>query len=187
MISSVENTSASQEGLRESHASQCGSQSVLPWFCLRTKPGQEPVAFSELRNQHFPVFYPLKAGAKGIEGLFPGYLFSQPHEDGTWAPMRHTRGVASIMMSSSSRPSVLPPGAMDAIRARLSDDGIMWPEPSRQIGEGARFRVADDHQFGGLIAACSRTAHDRVYALIEILGRRMEVGFERNHVQAVED
>lgn len=163
----------------------CGSYAELPWFCLKSKPGQEPIAVSELRNQDFPAFLPLKAGSKGIESLFPGYLFAQPLDDGTWAPMRYTRGVASILMSAPSRPSTLPTGAMEAICRRLSEDGIMWPEPSRQPGEGTRFKVVDTASpFAGFIASCSRASHDRVYGLLEILGRKMEVGFHRSQVDA---
>ena len=163
----------------------CGSREGAPWFCLKAKPSQEPIAISELRNQDFPAFLPLKAGAKGIESLFPGYLFSQPLENGHWAPMRYTRGVADILMSGPSRPAVVPAGAMLELFRRLSDDGILWPEPSRQVNEGTRFQV-EEGPFAGFIASCTRASHDRVYALLTVMGRATEVPFPRNTVKAVQ-
>ena len=161
----------------------CGSYFDRPWFCLKAKPQQEPIAISELRNQDFPAFLPLKAGAKGIESLFPGYLFAQPLENGHWAPMRFTRGVADILMSAPSKPSRVPPEAMTALFDRLSDDGILWPEPSRQVNEGQRFQI-EDGPFAGFIASCTRASHDRVYALLTVMGRATEVHFPRSAVKA---
>ena len=163
----------------------CGSNGSRPWFCLKTKPQQEAIAFSELRNQDFPAFLPLKADAKGFGPLFPSYIFAQPLENGHWAPMRYTRGVADILMSGPSRPAVVPAGAMLELFRRLSDDGILWPEPSRQVNEGTRFQV-EDGPFAGFIASCTRASHDRVYALLTVMGRATEVPFPRNTVKAVQ-
>lgn len=163
----------------------CGSYADRPWFCLRSKPRQEPIAVSELRNQGFPALFPLRASGKGIEGLFPGYLFAQPLDDGFWSPMRHTRGVADILMNGLT-PARVPAQAMEAIRARLSEDNILWPEPSRQVGEGVRFQVDTDHPFAGLIASCTKSSQDRVFALLTIMGRQKEVSFPRNAVYSME-
>jgi transcriptional antiterminator RfaH len=163
-----------------------GSYADRPWFCLKAKPRQEPSAVSELRNQAFPAFWPLKAGGNGVEGLFPGYLFAQPLDDGSWAPMRNTRGVASLIMASQSRPSSLPHGAMEELCNRLSDDGIMWPAPTISAEPGRQLRVIDsDSPFAGFIAECSRTGRDRVFALMQILGTKQEVDFHRSQVEAV--
>lgn len=164
----------------------CGSRADAPWFCLRSKPAQEPIAISELRNQGFPAFFPLRATGRGIEGLFPGYLFAQTLPEGVWAPMRYTRGVADILMSGPSRPSPVPAAAMSLLFRRLSADGVLWPEPSRQIEEGTRFRVDPDHPFAGFVTACTRTAQDRVFALLNVMGREKEVSFPRNVVQSME-
>jgi transcriptional antiterminator RfaH len=162
-----------------------GSYANRPWFCLKAKPRQEPIAVSELRNQDFPAFWPIKAGGNGVEGLFPGYLFAQPLDDGSWAPMRYTRGVASLIMSAPSRPSYLPSGAMEELCARLSDDGIMWPAPTINAEAGGQLRVIDsDSPFAGFVAQCSRTARDRVFALMQIMGTKQEIDFHRSQVEA---
>lgn len=163
----------------------CGSHADRPWFCLRSKPRQEPIAVSELRNQDFAAFFPLKASGNGIEGLFPGYLFAQPLEDGRWAPMRSTRGVSDLLMSAPSRPSVVPTGAMKTIFDSVDDAGIMWPLPTRSVTEGAAFRVIDG-PFADFMASCSRRSGDRIFGLLTILGSKTEVGFARNQVELVQ-
>jgi len=159
------------------------SYSDRPWFCLLGRPKQEPIAIAELRNQGFPAFFPLRATGNGIEGLFPGYLFAQPLENGFWAPMKNTRGVAALLMSAPSSPSRVPPPAMDIIHAMVDGTGVMWPEPSRAITEGGRFKVVAG-PFAGFAAACTRKTQDRVFGLLEILGRKQEVPFNRGEVEA---
>ena len=164
----------------------CGSHADRPWFCLRSRPRQEPIAVSELRNQGFPAFFPLKASGNGIEGLFPGYLFSQPLENGFWAPMRSTRGVADILMSAPSKPSRVPDEAMAEVFRVVDAAGIMWPLPTRQPDQGQEFKVIDeDSPYAGFIASCTRTASDRVFGLMKILGCSIEKGFHRSQVERI--
>jgi transcriptional antiterminator RfaH len=77
------------------------------WYLVHTKPRQEKNALKELENQEYIVYLPLIDVEKIIRGarkvvsepLFARYLFIclDPEGSKSWAPIRSTKGVASLV------------------------------------------------------------------------------------------
>lgn len=163
----------------------CGRYS---WFCVYTKPRAEKSVADALRDARFPVwlprYQPIRTGRIArVEPLFPRYLFAQPRDTGEWVPALYTRGVASILRTPMGQPKAVPAAVIFNLRARADPDGVIRPPAPRTLSAGDRARVAG----GALIdyaGICTRSARDRVWLLLNIMGRPTEVGFPRQQVEA---
>ena len=156
------------------------------WYAVLTKPRREGVAEENLRNQGFHVYLPRLAterrrGGKWIralEPLFPRYLFLAAGRSQTFAPVRSTLGVAS-MVSFGGQPAVVPPSVIDALKGReVPDTGACGASAPFEPGDPVEFRAGP---FAGLEGVFSLEAGEaRVYVLLEFLGKLNKVKVERD-------
>lgn len=165
----------------------CGSRDTSPWYCIVTNPREETRALQHLRNQEFAAYLPLwvpPGRDTRIEPLFPGYLFAQPDTDGCWRTMRSTRGVAAVLLSSDGWPQTVPPQVITALLAQCAPNLVIYPpEPDQlQVNHIARVTHGPMAAFTGI---CTRATPDRVWLLLEVMRRPIEVGFAREAVEAV--
>lgn len=159
-----------------------------PWYCVWTKPNQERMALTNLTEAGFPSFLPLHAHKWSnrqirIDPLFPRYLFAQPNDDGQWSPMLHQRGVAGLLRLQGL-PRHVPAEVIATLQAQCSDDGVIWPPDPIMLRVAQPARVTQG-PFAEFIGVCARTARDRVWLLLDLMGRQTEIGFAREAVEPV--
>lgn len=106
--------------------------------------------------------------------LFPGYLFVEfDMADGRWKNIPQQRGVRRILGSSPMRPTALPIGAVDRLRADF-DAGEFTPKPVAGIGASDRI-IVDAGIFAGHIGVCTMSRGERVKVMLKILGDEREI------------
>ncbi len=93
------------------------------WYCIKTKPQREAVAFARILEQGFDAWMPLmRIADKPLRPLFPGYLFTLVHLNQNWGPIMNTRGVARILSTPDGFPQTVPHDVIDELKSRLVDD-----------------------------------------------------------------
>jgi hypothetical protein len=154
-----------------------------PWFCVCTKPNQTRIAAAELQAAGFPTFFPVYQPRRGpATPMFGRYGFAQPNSDGQWVGMLYKRGVAAVIRNPLGVPKAVPSDTMDELFSRCLSNVVHEPEPALP-SVGSPIRIVDG-SLAGFCGIFARATHDRVYALVELLGRRMEIGFSRGQVEA---
>ena len=164
-----------------------GSRSGVPWICVYTKPQLEHQALWHLRNQGFPAYLPLHvervARVEKIVPIFPRYMFAQPLDDGSWSPMRSTRGVASVLRTPSGEARCVPQVVIDTLLAACAPNLVIYHEEV-VIKVNDALRVVSG-PFSDLVGLCKRTIKDRIWLLLEVMGRPVEVSVSRDSVELV--
>lgn len=167
----------------------CGSRSGTPWFCFIAKPGEHTRAIINLRQQGFPAWLPehevvLANRQRRIEPLFGRYGFVQfdQHAD-AWGPILHTRGVAGLLKRPTGMPAQVPQAAVDVLLSQCAPNGVIYQTADIDaIREGANCRLVSG-PMSGLIGICKRRTQERVWLLMEIMGRQTEVEVKRPAVE----
>jgi transcriptional antiterminator RfaH len=68
------------------------------WYLLKTKPRQEKIALTNLKNQNYHAYCPYATINNKIVVLFPGYLFIYLDETfDNWGPIRSTKGILNFV------------------------------------------------------------------------------------------
>jgi transcriptional antiterminator RfaH len=156
------------------------------WYAVLTKPRRETVAEENLQNQGFRVYLPRLAierrrGGKwvqAVEPLFPRYLFLAIGQSPSFAPVRSTLGVAS-MVSFGGQPAVVPHVVIDALKSREDpDSGTCDARAPFKPGDAVEFRAGPFAGLDGIFAM--ESGDDRVYVLLEFLGKLNRVRVDRN-------
>lgn len=165
----------------------CGRRSDAPWFCIWTKPSQESLADDSLRIGGFPTFFPLHLATlanrqKRIEFLFPRYGFFQPDPNDQWVRALYVKGVASILRTGSGLPRAVPDTAIDCLMAQCEPNGVIYPPPTPEIEVNSAARITAG-PFAELTGICTKTAKDRVWLLLYILGRPTEIPFAKSALE----
>jgi transcription antitermination factor NusG len=145
------------------------------WVCAYTKPFAEQWASDNARDMGFltytPVFLDERRRAKV---LFPRYIFVLI--DQTWRALKSTYGIVKLVMEGD-HPRPVPHRVIDDLRKGEGPDGFFkTPE---------RFHRGDDVLVvSGPMSTPDiplraqfeyRSAHDRCWALLEMMGGRVSV------------
>lgn len=179
-----------------STAYDCAKRSAIAfqpqWHCVYTRPKGELAANESLRRSGFDTFLPRyemvwRDRTRIVRPMFPRYTlvrFDVVHD--VWSRFiddEHGRQVGAVMISASFRPLTVPDAIVDALLAQTAADGVIYPPQPRQMRRGDLGRVAGGPlaEFQGI---CARTSKERVWLLLDILGRKSEVGFARADVAA---
>lgn len=101
------------------------------WYAINTKPHQEVVAETSLRQLGVETFCPfLKEGRmirrkfqEAMSPLFPGYLFAKFSLENGYRGILYARGVKRVVAFGPS-PAPVEEGMINGIRARL-DNGVL--------------------------------------------------------------
>ena len=171
------------------------ASSGIRWHVFHARTSYERQADLALRRLGMETYLPLMIERwhghdRHIVAVFPGYTFAKFDVNGIeWgrdAVSRQGCGdVGRFLMSPTTRmPENIADGAVDALRAQCSADGVIYPAEPRQMHRGDRGSV-----LGGPLASfagiCTRTSRDRVWLLLAVMGGQTEVGFRRDAVELV--
>ena len=159
------------------------NSSTVPtkWYCIRTKPKQEPIAANSIRElNNVEVFCPIirykKSTKRGKiwfqEALFPGYLFVKCDLNPMFKALSYSRGVACLVRFGTVYPTI-PQKEMDLLQNEIGDDEIHVIKHEFQPGE---ITNVDSGPFKGMSAVISRVmpAKERVCILLDLLGAEIE-------------
>lgn len=162
-----------------SHVASWG-ETLLSWHVIYTKPSQEDRACIEITRSGFEAFLPLEHYHRihnhrreaCTRALFPRYVFSRFDADSQpWGFLNNTRGVSEVLCSTSGKPLSLADRAIEAIRGRQDEA----PEPGIvRFTIGQRLRI-NEGILAGYEGLYQGSPRDRINALLDILGRRVEI------------
>lgn len=170
-LSTMKHADLHGSGLASSPASRCSS-----WYVVRTKPRQEFRALAQLQNQGHECFLPTIDVHKHVRGravpvsepLFSRYLFIRLDSvSSNWAPIRSTRGVAS-MLAFGTRFPTLPDEYIDALRAHP-------PAPLPAFREGDVVTIATGPLSGIEGLYCMSDGEARAVVLIEMMRQQRKL------------
>ena len=159
----------------------------MMWHCYYTKPQKEIATDQALRLQGLETYIPLESFTRAdrtrvIRPLFPRYTFAR---GAAWRiVVRNGAGeeVGQIMRNPASlKPMTVPDAVIDALLAQCGPNRVIYPPPAREMHRGDRGKVLQGPlaAFSGI---CSRTSRERVWLLLDVMGRR-EVSFARSAVE----
>ena len=150
----------------------------MHWLLAYTKPRQGALAEEHLRRQGFEVLCPQLRVQKlrrrkwtwVEEPLFPRYLFVGATDEQSWAPVRSTVGVTSLVRFGGQVASV-PEALVETLRTSAAE-----PQHHRPIyQQGQKVRIVTG-AFATLEAVFDLAeGEERATVLLELLGRQSPV------------
>ncbi|MBZ4689032.1 MAG: transcriptional antiterminator [Cereibacter sp.] len=162
------------------------------WYLAQLRPNGAPRALLNLRRQGFSTFLPQIAGTALVRNrptdrlkpLFPGYLFVQADpRQGRWTTINSTFGVARLVMLDQRGPTPVPQNIIDALMADCDAEGILRPPPALAPGDAVQLHSA---AFFGKCGTVERLSdNERVFILLECMGRAVTVNLPRQEVKRV--
>jgi len=163
------------------------------WFVVQLKPNGLNIARRNLERQSIVTFSPsvettVQRQGKFVEErkpLFAGYLFVSANQDATpWRAINSTYGVCRLVTFGHDKaPRTVPPGLMAALMARCDTEGVFRDAP--QFGLGDQVAITKG-PFASFTATVTRlSSQERVWLLLDILGRETQVVVSRAHLEAV--
>lgn len=145
------------------------------WHCAFTRANQEARAAIELTNQDFEVFLPVLDSRP----MFPRYLFVRFDRDtDNWGAIKSTRGCVDLLKNGFV-PANIPQCAMDAIMSYTPPEKTVDGQTIFTTGQPVTITTGPLAGLQGLFVA---DRNKRVFALLEICGKRVEVA--RDSIQA---
>ncbi|HUC62930.1 MAG TPA: transcription termination/antitermination NusG family protein [Alphaproteobacteria bacterium] len=161
------------------------------WYVVHTQAAAEAKARANLMLQRYETFLPCfrkrRRHARKIDTvlapLFPRYLFVHLDLDSqSWRSINGTFGVVTLV-TFDDRPSAVPEGVVESIRARCDGAGIMdLKEPGFARGQALTIEDGPMANLTGLFEKVS--SDERVVLLIEMLGRALRVAVPYDAVRA---
>lgn len=148
----------------------------------------EPQACDSLRSKGHEVMLPMREYRDAsrhmkIEPLFGRYLFATPNPDGQWIGVLSAHGVSGIIRGPNGLPRMVPGHVLAEIRDRAGDDGIIRDPPPARPKKDATYRVVEG-SFTSFLGQVTRDTPNRVWLLLSVLGRSLEIDFPLTHVEA---
>jgi transcriptional antiterminator RfaH len=149
------------------------------WAVVTTQPAAESRALAHLEWQGFTAYGPrekivrVRQGRKVSEArwLFPRYLFVWIID--RWYDLLSTIGISKLLMNGDV-PAQLPPGFVEALKARERGGLITLPKPHRfKIGQ--RVQVAGGIFDGARGLYRGMTSKLREIVVLDALGARVEL------------
>ncbi len=138
------------------------------WFCVHTRPQQEPIAATNLTNQGFTVFLPILSS----KPMFQRYLFTQfDREVDPWGLIKSTRGCVDLL-KDGYLPTRVPNQAIEAIMAFKEPEQTIPGETKFATGDHIRVASGPLQGLEGLFVADKKA---RVMCLLELCGKRIEI------------
>ena len=162
------------------------------WYLVQLKPGGFDRARRNLDRFGFETFMPMRwetrrrSGrmAESLRPLFPGYLFVllRPGES-RWRIINSTYGVARIVCLEGGRPTPVPEGLMRSLQAACNTDGVLRQREALCPGQDVRVIRGPFAGFPARIEAMPD--RERVYILLEMMGRMVGATVSPAHVEAL--
>jgi transcription elongation factor/antiterminator RfaH len=175
----------------QAQAGQSADDAALRWYVVHIQPHGEDRAVENLNRQAFTTFCPritktvrhARKTTKIRAPLFPGYLFIQldPKRD-RWRAINGTRGVVRLLAQGET-PIPVPKGIVEALRARMSDDGVVDWASSLKVGQAVRILDGPFANFVGSLEMLDGAG--RVRVLLDLMGRSVVVALPGDTVSPV--
>ena len=156
-----------------------GSGPVITWYAVYTQPNAELKAAEHLARQGYSAYLPryrryvrhARTRALVLRPLFPRYLFvGLDRLAQRRRPIRSTVGVVGLV-SSADEPVPVAAEIIDALRRQESAGAFDVVSPVQRLHAGDNIRVTQG-PFADLIGRLIGVAdHERVFVLIDLLGR----------------
>lgn len=160
------------------------------WYCGQTKSGAEELAKSNLERQGFEVYLPMtpadlrkqRATLKELEPLFKTYLFMRLSEQaGDWSSIKYTVGVRGLVRFGGY-PARVPDGLISELKEMENSRGVhVVTQFEYQPGDKVVIRSGGSFEY--CQAIFQRSAGQRVWVLMDILGRETEVKMLRREIE----
>ena len=141
------------------------------WSVAQTESSRERTAERFLKDRGFECWLPVCRENHRLVPLFPSYLFVELGDFG-WSAVDNTIGVIGLLRSGD-RPHAVPDIEMKRIR-KFERNGVVHL-PKRGIEIGDRMRVIKGTFAGHLGLYDGQMSRDRVFVLLELLGRKTRV------------
>lgn len=162
------------------------------WYAVYTKTGAESLAEGHLQRQGFKTYLPRyrreRRHARRITQvkapLFPSYLFvALDLTRDRWKSVNGTHGVR-YLVAMGDRPSAVPEGVVEAIRARENAEGLidLPSQPPFETGEVVQVTAGPLLDQTGIFQCVDD--RQRVVVLLNLLGRELSVPVRREAVSA---
>ena len=159
------------------------------WYVARTKTGGELRARLNLERQGFGTFLPreprqMKRGRQQVvvlKALFPGYIFvdldlTSPR----WGVVNNTFGIARLVTGAEGRPARMPAGSVEALMARVDDDGCL--KPPEEIEVGAEMRIVSGAFANWVAEVVAAPDPTRIRLLLDLMGQKVTVTTTRENL-----
>jgi len=153
------------------------------WYVAHTHPRAEQQAMSHLIRQGFAVYLPRfikrRRHARRVEQvaapLFPRYLFVRfDPAKARWRAIRSTVGVQDLVCHGES-PATVPDGVIDEIRAREDESGLVHLGRLMPLKPGQKVRIVAGALCEQIGLFERMDERERVFVLLDLLGRRVRV------------
>lgn len=161
------------------------------WVLVQFKPNSDAIAVRNLNRQGIEVFLPKIEQTKRVSGrfkksakaLFPGYLFAKAKlSSGDWRAINSTYGVSRIV-TTGSKPTPVPTGLVEAIKARCDGGDMVAPELNFTEGDEVRVQHGPFADWVGKVLAVE--GEQRAWILLDFLGRETRVAVNLHDLDAV--
>ncbi len=151
------------------------------WYLIKTKPRQEKIAITNLKNQDYNVYCPWAIINNKNVILFPGYLFIHLDEKlQNWSPIRSTKGVLNFVKFGLNFARI-PDGVIDFIKTNES-------LTSEKIKNLEKFKPGENVQItDGVFKNCvaifkSFKSDERVILLMNLMGQQQTINVEKKSI-----
>ena len=148
------------------------------WYLLQTKPKQEQVAASSLKNQGYECYLPMmeveqiRRGKKNVHSLpmFSRYLFinlQEGYEAKSWAPIRSSLGVTGLVYFGNQLAKL----SKELIHQIRQSEETAVPECLFSEGEHV---IISEGPYQGIRAIFNATdSHQRAIILLDLLSKQV--------------
>lgn len=160
------------------------------WIVVTSQPRREDWARENIEKQGAVAYVPKVAHPSNpnkTTPLFPRYMFVDIEPvDGQWVFLTGTFGVSGVILRGDE-PAPIRAIEIDAIRSREDEFGLVKlpsaPEVTNPFARGERLRVAEGPFLGSWGICEGMSSEQRVYVLLNMLGRRTRVELDVDQVE----
>jgi transcriptional antiterminator RfaH len=166
---------------------------MICWYAAYTQPHAETKAVEHLERQGYRIYLPryrrfvrhARRRALVLRPLFPRYLFvGLDRLTQRWRPIRSTPGVVGLVISGDE-PVAVATEIVETLRRRECDGAFDLLSPAQQLRAGDQIRVTHG-PFEDIVGRLLGMAdHERVYVLLDLLGRAVRAEVPAMAVEAV--
>ena len=162
------------------------------WYVVQTQLNGEAKAAENLRRQGYEAYLPRylmrRRHARKIDftakPLFPCYVFvAIDIATQRWRSVQSTFGVVRLV-TNGDEPAAVPEGVISALKAREDEKGFVGMDPRSTFAIGDKVRVIAGAFMDNPAFFSGMADRDRIYILLEMLGRKVRVQLDMDLVAA---
>jgi transcriptional antiterminator RfaH len=160
--------------------------STFAWYAIHTKPRQESLAESSLRQEGIETYFPKLRRRKTIRRvrrwvtnpLFPSYIFARFDAGQSRRLVRYANGIANIV-SFGGQPAIVDDSILGAIQEHAEDAVVTLPPTPYRPGDLLEIQDGPLRGFQGVFER-EMSDSDRVVVLLEtITSARVQLSREQ--------